>query len=105
MSLHPVPVPEAPETTARVALAEFPKSCLAMRVRDELGVLFQNADFAATFPARGGPGLSPEMLALVAVMQFAERLTDRQAGCGLSVDRRNAGSTRPRRSRSPFRHP
>jgi transposase len=50
-----------------------------MRVRDGLGVLFQDADFAAAFPARGGPGMSPGMLAVVSVMQFAERLTDRQA--------------------------
>ncbi|MFK4272236.1 IS1182 family transposase [Streptomyces milbemycinicus] len=79
MSLHPVPAPEIPETTARVARAAFPKGCLAMRVRDELGVLFQDADFAAAFPTRGGPGLAPGMLAVVSVMQFAERLTDRQA--------------------------
>ncbi|WP_413106185.1 hypothetical protein [Streptomyces sp. Inha503] len=54
MSLRPVPAPEIPEMTARVARAAFPKGCLAMRVRDELGVLFQDADFAAAFPARGG---------------------------------------------------
>lgn len=79
MSLHPVPAPEIPETTARVARAAFPKGCLAMRVREELGVLFKDTDFAAAFPTRGGPGLSPGMLAAVSVMQFAERLTDRQA--------------------------
>lgn len=79
MSLRPVPAPQLPEMTARVARAAFPKGCLAMRVRDERGVLFQDADFAAAFPARGGPGLAPGMLAVVSVMQFAERLTDRQA--------------------------
>jgi transposase len=79
VSLRPVPAPEIPETTARVARAAFPKGCLAMRVRDELGVVFQDSDFAAAFPTRGGPGLAPGMLAVVSVMQFAERLTDRQA--------------------------
>ncbi|AQW54228.1 hypothetical protein SHXM_07691 [Streptomyces hygroscopicus] len=54
MSLRPVPAPEIPEMTARVARAAFPKGCLAMRVRDELGVLFQDADFAAAFPAVAG---------------------------------------------------
>jgi transposase len=79
VSLNPVPAPEIPEATVRVARAVFPKGCLAMRVRDELGVLFQDTDFAAAFPTRGGPGLAPGMLAVVSVMQFAERLTDRQA--------------------------
>ena len=42
-------------------------------------MLFQDADFAAAFPVRGGPGLAPGILAVVSVMQFAERLTNRQA--------------------------
>lgn len=50
MSLRPVPAPEIPETTARVARAASPKGCLAMRIRDELGVLFQDADFVGAFP-------------------------------------------------------
>ncbi|MEU5646404.1 transposase [Streptomyces milbemycinicus] len=79
MSLRPVPAPEIPEMTARVARAAFPKSCLAMWIRDELGVLFQDADFATAFPIRGEPGLAPGMMAVVSVMQFAERLADRQA--------------------------
>jgi hypothetical protein len=83
VSLRPVPAPEVPQATARVARAAFPKGCLAMRVRDELGVLFQDAGFAAAFPTRGGPGLAPGMLAVVSVMQFAERLTDRQAADAL----------------------
>jgi transposase len=81
MSLHPVVTPAIPEATAQVARTAFPKGCLAMRVRDELDVLFQDADFAAAFPTRGGPGLSPGMLAMVSVMQFAEQLTNRQGRC------------------------
>ncbi|MDP9842064.1 transposase [Streptosporangium lutulentum] len=50
-----------------------------MRVRDELGLLFDDEEFAELFPVRGGPGLSPGMLALVSVLQFAEGLSDRQA--------------------------
>ena len=79
MSMRPLPVPEIPEATARVARAAFPRRCLAMRLRDEFGVLFQNADFAQAFARRGGPSVSPGMLALVSVLQYAERLTDRQA--------------------------
>ncbi|MFD9795517.1 transposase [Streptomyces sp. NPDC059070] len=79
MSLRPIPVPPVPEATARVARAVFRKGCLAMRVRDELGPLFCDEQFASAFPHRGGPALSPGQLAMVSVLQFAEGLTDRQA--------------------------
>ncbi|MER5699557.1 IS5/IS1182 family transposase, partial [Streptomyces mirabilis] len=55
MSLRPVPVPSVPEATARVARAAFRKGCLAMRIRDELGPLFEDEQFARAFPRRGGP--------------------------------------------------
>ncbi|MEU6805249.1 hypothetical protein [Streptomyces neyagawaensis] len=44
---------------------------LAMRVRDELGELFADAEFADAFGAWGRPGWSPGQLALVTVPQFA----------------------------------
>ncbi|MFC9626292.1 transposase [Streptomyces sp. NPDC056930] len=50
-----------------------------MRVRDELGELFADAEFAEAFEARGQPGRSPGQLALVTVLQLAENLTDRAA--------------------------
>lgn len=59
MSLRPIPVPPVPEETARVARAAFRKGCLAMRVRDEVGPLFCDEQFASAFPRRGGPALSP----------------------------------------------
>jgi transposase len=65
--------------TARVARAAFPGGCLAMRVRDELGPLFADEQFAAAFGVRGRPGWSPGQLALISVLQFVENLTDRQA--------------------------
>jgi transposase len=79
MSLRPVPVPSVPEATARVARAAFRKGCLATRIRDELGPLFEDEQFARAFPRRGGPAWSPGQLAMVSVLQFAEGLTDRQA--------------------------
>jgi transposase len=79
VSLQPRPWPVVPEMTARVARAAFPKGCLPIRVRDELGALFTDDEFAAAFGVRGRPGLSPGQLALVTVLQFAENLTDRQA--------------------------
>ncbi|MFI6449690.1 IS1182 family transposase [Kitasatospora sp. NPDC050543] len=72
-------LPEVPEQTALVAAAAFPKGTLAMRVREKLAEVFADEPFASAFGVRGAPGLSPGMLALVAVLQFAENLTDRQA--------------------------
>ncbi|MEU4233665.1 IS1182 family transposase [Nonomuraea sp. NPDC026600] len=52
---------------------------LPVRVRDELGELFADAEFAAAFAAEGKPGWSPGRLALITVLQRVENLTDRQA--------------------------
>ena len=68
-----------PEETRRVAHAAFPKSTLCMRLADRLGPLYRDEQFAALFPARGQPALSPARLALVTVLQFVEGLSDRQA--------------------------
>ena len=79
MSLQPSPIPPVPELTARVAHAAFPKGNPYLRLRDELGPLFRDGDFADLYPRRGQPALPPWRLALVTVMQFAEDLSDRQA--------------------------
>ncbi|WP_327281152.1 IS1182 family transposase [Streptomyces sp. NBC_01205] len=79
MSMHPVDLGEVPVETVRVARAAFPKGSLAIRIRDELGGLFSDGQFADLFPVRGKPAWSPGRLALVLVLQFAEGLTDRQA--------------------------
>ncbi|GAQ77532.1 IS1182 family transposase [Streptomyces turgidiscabies] len=79
MSMQPSGPVEIPAETVRVARAAFPKGSLAIRVRDELGPLFTDEEFADLFPARGKPAWSPGRLALVLVLQFVEGLTDRQA--------------------------
>ena len=61
-----------PETTRRIAKAALPQGSLAIRVRDALGELFRDEDFADLFPQRGRPALSPAGLALVSILQFAE---------------------------------
>lgn len=68
-----------PEDTAQVARAAFPKGNVYMTMREELGPLFQDTDFASLFALRGQAGESPALLALVTVLQFVEGLTDRQA--------------------------
>jgi len=79
VSLKPSLVPDVPELTARVARAAFPKGNPYLRLRDELGPVFRDADFADLYPRRGQPALPPWKLALVTVLQFAEDLSDRQA--------------------------
>jgi transposase len=80
MSMQPRPWPEVPEETARVAKSAFRRAgSLAIRIRDELGSWYEDADFAAAYPVRGKPGISPAQLVMVTVLQFIEDLTDRQA--------------------------
>jgi transposase len=52
---------------------------LPVAVRDQLGELFADEQFAQGFGVRGRPAWSPGRLALVTVFQMAENLADRQA--------------------------
>lgn len=80
MSLKPEPIGPIPSETIRVAKAAFPQGSLFMKMRDELGTLYQDDLFADLFPpADGQPALAPWRLALVTIMQFIEELPDRQA--------------------------
>src|SRR5919199_194401 len=79
MSLKPSPIGPVPEGTARVARAAFRKGNPLLKLRDELGTVFADADFADLFPELGQPGLPPWRLALVTLLQFRENLPDRQA--------------------------
>ncbi len=73
------PLTPIPELTIRVAQAAFPKGSTFILMRDSLGTIFTDQDFADLFSDRGQPALSPWRLALVTVMQFVEGLSDRQA--------------------------
>src|SRR5262245_25705143 len=79
MSLRTRPLGAVPAETARVARAAFPGDNTYLALRDELGTLFTDEDFAALYPARGRPAEAPWRLALVTVFQFIENLSDRQA--------------------------
>lgn len=78
MSLKPSVIEPVPEETLRIARAAFPRGNLYLSMRDELGVLFEDADFTGLFPSRGQPAFPPWRLALITVMQFLENLSDRQ---------------------------
>ena len=89
-----------PEQTARIARAAFPKGSPYLAMRDQLGTLFADEQFADLFPPQGQPAEAPWRLALATVLQFAEGLSDRQAAeavrsridwkyaLGLALDRR-----------------
>jgi transposase len=79
MSLHPELIEPVPEETARVARAAFPRGNACVQLRDVLGSIYTDQDFADLFPRRGQPAEAPWRLALVTELQFAEGLSDRQA--------------------------
>ena len=82
MSLLPSVIGPVPEETARIARAAFPKGNLYLKLRDELGTLFEDREFASLFARRGHPSYTPWRLALITVLQFLENLSDRQASEG-----------------------
>jgi len=55
----PRPLPSLiPELTIRIAQAAFPKGNTFILMRDTLGTIFTDLDFAELFPKRGQPALS-----------------------------------------------
>lgn len=79
MSLKSGSLPSIPSTTRRVARRAFPNGSLSLRLRDALGPIFNDEDFADLYPACGQPAYAPWRLALVVILQFVEGLSDRQA--------------------------
>jgi len=79
MSMYPQALGSIPEETGRVARAACPQGTEASRLRDSLGELYQDEQFAALYPVEGQPAYAPWRLAIVTVLQYAAGLTDRQA--------------------------
>ncbi len=79
MSLSSQPLPSVPDDTARIARAAFRRGNSYVLLRDRLGAVFADADFADLYPRLGQPAYAPWRLALVTLMQFREGLSDRQA--------------------------
>jgi transposase len=80
--------------TQQIARAAFRKGNRYLRLRDELGALYADEDFAALYPSQGRPTLPAWRLALVTVMQFLENLSDRQAAEARRCAPGSTGSTR-----------
>jgi len=79
MSLNPQEISPAPEETARIAHAAYPKGNVYMHMRGILGTIYEDTSFAHLFPHNEQPAETPWRLALITIMQFAEGLSDRQA--------------------------
>jgi transposase len=87
MSVQPAPWPQpSKEIVAAVrGMYRGRRAPLPVVIRDELGELFADEEFAAAFGVRGRSGWSPGRLVLVTALQFAENLTDRQAAEAVRV--------------------
>jgi transposase len=79
MSLPRDPLQPVPAETAHVAHAAYPGGNVYLRMRDELGTLFDDEICSAVYAVEGQPARHPWQRALVSVLQFAENLSDRQA--------------------------
>lgn len=79
MTLHVQTAFSIPEETVRVARAAYPHGNTLMKIRDELGTLYQDQAFTSLFPHNGRSVEAPWRLALITVLQFMEELPDRQA--------------------------
>ncbi|MGX7709243.1 transposase [Methylobacterium sp. Gmos1] len=62
-----------------MARTAFPWGNAYLRLRDDLGTVFTDAQSTALFAARGRPAEAPWRLALVTVLQIAENLSNRRA--------------------------
>ena len=66
---------EIPRETITVAKAAFPKGNIYLTLRDEIGTIFNDEQFAELYPNNGQPAESPARLALVTIMQYMEKHT------------------------------
>ena len=71
MSLPSDPLGAMPDRTAAVAHAAFPHGNRYIQMRDALGTMYTDAQFADLYPHVGQPAEAPWRLALVTIMQFA----------------------------------
>jgi transposase len=89
MSMQPTIWPEPDPQIAQAINAIYRgkrQRPLPVRIRDELGELFADAEFTGAFGTEGRPGWSPGRLALITTLQRVENLTDRQAAEAVRAD-------------------
>ena len=87
MSLKPEGINAVPEETACIAHAAYPKGNVSMRMRDELGTIYQDESFAHLFSHTGQP----------AEARLSLSMSDHHAVCVISLsDRQAADAVRGR---------
>ena len=74
MSVRFQPLKPIPPRTVAVAKAALSKDNIVMKLRDELGTLYQDCDFSELFSHEGQPGICPWRLAMVCVLQYLDNL-------------------------------
>jgi len=79
MSLGHRDLATIPTDTVRVAQIAFPKGNKYLTIRDHLGVLYQDQEFADLYSHLGQAGEAPGLLAVVTILQYMENLSDRQS--------------------------
>jgi transposase len=79
MSLKPVSRTHVPDSTAHLLERLCPDGHPFITLREELGSIFTDEQFAHLYSHEGRPVVSPATLALVCILQYMEGLTDRQA--------------------------
>src|SRR5216684_7000013 len=79
MSLKSHGLESIPEETRQLVERLCPKGTTVTQLRDELGPIYSDEQFAHLFAHRGRAAEAPWRLALVTVLQAIEGLTDRQA--------------------------
>jgi transposase len=79
MSMKPSGLEPVPPETRQLVERLCPKGTMVTHLRDALGQIYHDEDFAHLFPKRGRPAEAPWRLTLVTVLQAMEGLSDRQA--------------------------
>src|SRR5438105_10440621 len=79
MSMKPQGLEPIPEETRLLVQRLCPKGTMVTQLRDALGPIYHDEQFAHLFPKRGRAAEAPWRLALVLVLQALAHLTDRQA--------------------------
>lgn len=70
---------QVPEETALLMKRMHPKGHPLQTLRDRLGPIYRDSDFADLFSGRGRPAESPARLALILVLAYREGLSDEAA--------------------------